>query len=256
MALRNVFLTTLIAALTLPALASAQYVDPNDSVRFESDLSDDEFMLTARARAVAVPGFLLGLFFDEHPTHWSEGNRNLSYGAEFVWRKDRRYELSAAFDYADLSMPEAFWQESGDTAQQAEWTELDMQVASVVFSAYWYWDVQEWFSPFVGGGIGPGIILGDIVRYQPRRNSPCYNNLGGGAGESFTPPECLTADGEPDPNAIDFDNPEIEDRVPPVVPIINISGGMRFNLGPHAVLKLEAGFYTYVFAGLSLGGQW
>ncbi|RAL20293.1 hypothetical protein DL240_18105 [Lujinxingia litoralis] len=255
MAARSLFFAALLALLTLPAVASAQYVDPNDSVRFDSELTTNEFMLTARARAVAVPGFMLGLFFEEHPTHWSEGVSNMSYGAEFVWRKDRRYELSVAFDYADLSMPEAFWQEKGDSAQQADWTEIDMQVASLVFSAYWYWDVQKWFAPFVGGGLGPGFILGDIVRYEPRRNSPCYNNLGG-ATEAFTPPECLTADGRPDPNAIDFDNPEVEDRVPPVVPIINVSGGMRFTIADHAVLKLEAGFYTYVFAGLSIGGQW
>lgn len=242
------------AAMATPA--QAQYVDPNDDVRFESEKqSDNEFMILARARAVKIPDFLLGIFFDEHASHWDGGVNNMSYGAEFVWRKNGEYEFSLGIDYADLSMASDFWRESGKSRTAAEFTEIDLQVVSVVFSSYWFWDVQEWFSPFVGGGIGPGIVMGDIKKFKATPGSPCYNQLDANSA-GYDSPECLNANGEPNPGSFDVANPKIEDSVPAVLPILNVSGGARFNLGKYAVLKLEAGFYTYVFAGASIGGQW
>ncbi|MBA2661531.1 MAG: hypothetical protein H0U74_04505 [Bradymonadaceae bacterium] len=247
-----------VVVLVLCSLASApawaQYVDPDDSVRFSGELENDEFMILMRARAVKIPDFMLGLWFDRHASHWGDGPSNMSYGAEFVWRKGVEYEFSLGIDYADLSMHSDFWLESGKSATSAEFTEIDMQIVSVVFSTYWFWDVQPWFSPFVGGGIGPGIILGDIVKYKPRPDSPCYNRLNG--ADAYSSPECLNANGQPNESSFDVENPKIEDSLPPVVPMINVSGGARFNVGKHAVLKLETGFYTYLFAGVSLGGQW
>ncbi|MFU8807351.1 MAG: hypothetical protein ACNA8W_26315 [Bradymonadaceae bacterium] len=232
--------------------ASAQYVDRDDNVRFAEEFKTDEFMVMARVRAVTVPGFIMGIWFDEHARHWTEGQRNLSYGAEFIWRKDREYEFSVAVDYADLSMPEGFWLESGKTARSSEWTTVDMQIVSLVFSAYWFWDIQPWFSPFVGGGLGPGLILGDITKAKPRRDSSCYNQLEG-APDVFSAPECFNA-GEPDHSQ--FENPVVEDRVPIVIPMLNATVGTRFNIGRHGVLKIETGFYSYFYAGMSIGAQW
>lgn len=249
------FLATLLALATLPAFASAQSRDDlTESVRSEDARTPNAFMLTARMRAVAFPDLFLGLFFDEHASHWSRGQRNFSYGGEFVWRRGLDLELGLAIDYADLTMPEDFWLEAGDGAQSADWTEIDMQLLSVVFSAYWFWNVQPWLTPYLGGGIGPGFLLGDVVRYEPNRQSGCYSDLGYGNGDlGFTDPNCLRPDGQPSENAVDYDNPNIDDRIPSVVPIIHLSAGLRFNLDDYAVLKLEAGFYTYLFAGASLG---
>lgn len=248
-----ILLLLLLALFAVPSVAFAQHGDISDNVRFQDDLDPNEFMITARARAITVPNFVLGIFWDEHSSHWSGDQRNMSFGGEFVWRRGADFELGVALDYADLSMPEAFWLDSGENPQSADWTEVDMQIFSVVFSAYWFWDVQPWFTPFLGGGIGPGFILGDVVRYQPDRQSACYNNLGGNAG--FTPPECFRPDGSPDPDSIDFDQADIEDRVPPVVPMVNLTAGTRFNIGDTFVLKLETGFYSYFFAGAALGAQ-
>lgn len=241
------------AAMATPA--QAQYVDPNDSVRFEDQKETNEFMILARARAVKIPDFVLGIFFDEHASHWDDGVSNMSYGGEFVWRKNGEYEFSLGIDYADLSMASEFWRESGKARTAAEFTKVDLQIVSVVFSSYWFWDVQEWFTPFVGGGIGPGIVIGDIKKYKPLPGSACYNKLEA-SDAGYDSPECLSSKDEPNPGSFDVANPKIEDSVPPVIPMLNISGGARFNLGKYAVLKLEAGFYTYVFAGASIGGQW
>ncbi len=246
-------LVAFLLVAAAPLEAQAQYVDRDDNVRFEDEFDRSEFMVTPRIRAIVVPDFILGAWFDEHASHWDEGS-NLAYGFDFVWRKVGDFEISTALEYADLSMPSAFWQESGDQPSDAEFTEVDMQLLSLVFSAYWYWDVEEWFAPYVGGGIGGGVVLGDIVRYEPRQGSTCRGGLGGST--SFAPNSCFNDSGGPDPSQIDVDNPDVEEDIPPVVPMVNLTGGLRFNMGEHGVAKLEVGFYDYFFAGASLGAQW
>ena len=253
MAIRSLLIVLAFGVLAIPSLASAQHGDVSDEVRFEEELNPNEFMFTGRVRAVRVPDALLGIFFDEHASHWSQGQRNFSYGGEFVWRRGNDFELGVAFDYADLSMPEAFWMEEGEAARSADYTTIDLQVYSVVFSAYWFWDVQPWLTPFVGGGIGPGFIAGDVVRYDSR--GICESQMG---GDQFASDDCFV-DGDPRQgardDAIDRNNPDVADSIPPVIPVINLTTGLRFNIADHGVLKLEAGLHPYLFAGLGFGGQ-
>lgn len=240
------------AAALGPGEASAQVLDDAHSVSFQ-ERPDNEFYLAPRMRAIVVPSWILGMWYDEHSTHW-DGQTNLAYGLEFVWRKVGAYEISTAIEYADLSMPNAFWLESGDPAQKADYTEIDLQLLSLVISGYWYWDVEEWFAPYVGGGIGIGMVLGDIYRFKAQSGSACADALGGTSG--FAPNECFDDNREPQPDAIDLASKTLEDRVPGVVPVLNLTGGLRFNMGEHAIAKLEVGFYDYFFGGLSIGAQW
>lgn len=249
--MRSTFLTSLFVALTgllaSPA-AFAQYIDHDDRARFESELAQDEFMAVARFRAIMVPPFALGLFFDEHANNWENGNTNFAYGVEFSWRRSTDFEIGLAIDYADLSMAGQFWLASDDPPEDADWTVVDASLLSVVISSYWFWNINEWFTPYVGGGIGPGFIIGDVLKYNPRVGSPCRQS------GVFNPPGCLDENGQPD-LAAHFDPAEKED-IPPILPVINVVGGARFNIQKHGVLKLELGFQNYLFAGISAGGQW
>lgn len=236
-----------------PREASAQYVDRDDNVRFDDEFDQNEFLVAPRIRAILVPDWMLDIWYDHHESQW-DGKSNLAYGLEFVWRKVDAYEISTAIEYADLSMPSGFWQESGDSPSQSDYTEVDLKLLSAVVSGYWYWDVQKWFSPYVGGGIGVGVPIGDIVRYDPVAGSSCESGLGGSSG--FAPNSCFKDNGDPDPSAIDLSSRNVEDSVPVAVPVINLSGGARFNIGKYGVAKLELGFYDYFFVGLSAGGQW
>lgn len=255
MANKRLSFCLLVAALLIaPLSAWAEPEDPIAGVEFTDDLRTNEFMITARARAITVPGFLLGAFLDQHGSHWAEGHSNMSYGAEFVWRRGDDFELGFAVDHADLSMPGAFWLEKNKDPQKADWTVVDLQLLSVVFSAYWFWNIQPWFAPYVGGGIGPGFMMGNVTYYQPDRSHLCYTDLG--RDPAFAPPGCFLPNGDPDPEAINLDTPEIEDRIPSVIPILNLTAGARFTIADHLVLKLEAGFYDYFFAGAAIGAQW
>lgn len=238
--------------LAAPSSAKAQQVDGDNSISFDKDVKN-QFYIAPRIRAIVVPDWLLDSFYDQHASHWDDGP-NLAYGLEFVWRKVDAYEISTAIEYADLSMPSEFWLESGDQPSDADYTELDLQMLSLVVSGYWYWDAQKWLSPYIGGGIGAGILLGDIVRYDAKEGSSCADSLGGSDG--FASNDCFGDNGEPNPDAIDIASRKVEDNVPPVIPVVNATGGLRFNIGEHAIAKLEVGFYNYFFGGVSLGGQW
>jgi hypothetical protein len=239
----------LLSLVIVVPTASAQYVDRDDSARFDDEFDENDFMIVARSRAVVVPGFLLDIGFDRRQSHWSDGQQNYSFGGEFSWRRMDQFEYSLGVDYADLSMADGFWLESGDAADEADWTTVDLQVLSVVFSIYWIWDVEPWFTPFVGGGIGPAFLLGDYTKRNPSAGSQCRAGLASG---DETPDACFNADGSI--NEGQFDAPQPED-LPPVLPIINITGGVRFNIGDYAVLKLETGFYSYFYAGAGVGVQ-
>lgn len=248
----RILMLSVVLLLLFVAPASAQYVDRNDDIRFDTPVKN-QFYLAPRIRAILIPSWILGAWYEEHATHWDD-RANLAYGMEFVWRKVGAYEIGAAVEYADLSMPSGFWLEKGDSPEQADYTEIDLKLVSLVASGYWYWDVQPWLSPYVGGGLGLGIVLGDITRYDPVPGTSCERALGG--SNPFAPDACFGPDGKPDPSAIDLANKKIEDRVPSIVPVLNLTGGLRFNIHEHFIAKMEVGFYNYLFAGLSLGAQW
>jgi len=252
----SVAIVAFAVALGASVPASGQYVDDTEDVRFEEG-SENAYQVVGRFRAVGIPNFLLDAFYDRHSANWRDGQTNFAYGVEFLWRKIDAFELSVAAEFANLGMPRDWWIESGKADTAADFVDVDGGLASLVFSGYWYWDVEPWFAPYVGGGLGLGVIVGDVTKFDPRRNSGCRESLSNDprSGSRFGGGPCYRE------GRVDFRNDEqfereIEDGVPPVVPVVNATGGARFNIGRNGVVKLEVGFYDYVFAGLSAGAQW
>lgn len=241
-------LAAVLLCTMFSAQASAQYVDRDESARFEDDKKSNEYMFNLRGHAIVIPGFVLSWFWQEHANHWSSGHPNFAWGGEFTWRRNGEYELGVAVDWADLSMPAEWWLDHNDPLDDADWTTQELKLLSIHFFSRWFWDVEPWFSPFIGLGIGPGIVLGKVTRYNPSPSSQCRRELASG---QFPPP--CTADGADTSSG--FDDGKVE-GVPPVVPVIAFGGGVRFNIKEVGMLKLEVGFQDYFYAGLGLGAQW
>ncbi|MFB6265353.1 MAG: hypothetical protein ABEL76_17270 [Bradymonadaceae bacterium] len=243
-----------LAGVAAPDSASAQYVDETDDMRFEDEFDKNEFHVVGRVRAIGIPNFFLDAAFDKHSAHWRNGQPNFAYGAEFVWRKAGAFELSVAAEYADLGMPSDWWLEKGENDRAADYIDFDLGMASLVFSGYWFWDVNHWFSPYVGGGLGLGVLFNNVERFEPKPRSNCKRNLGEPGG-GFGGDACFSG-GQNPRKSDEFQKPDPEDDIWPVAPVINITGGARFNIKEHGVIKVEVGFYDYVFAGISGGARW
>lgn len=245
-----------LAGLLITSPASAQFasgVGGEDAME-RGDIDRMEFMVTLHTRAAFVPDGLLGAFYDEHANLWTDGRSNASFGGAFSWRQRGELELSVLVDWVDLSTPDAFWKEAGKPAADADWTQIDLQVLSIAFASYWNWSPTPWLSPYIGGGIGVGVLLGDVVRYDPVSNSACEQGLGEDPNQ-FAPDVCFGADGSPDPNQVELGQPETGLPIP-VIPVVHAAGGVRFNIAEHAVLRLELGLNNYLYAGASIGAQW
>jgi opacity protein-like surface antigen len=215
---------------------------------------DDESQIVGRVRVVGVPNVALGAMYDYHASSWQDGEPSLAYGVEFLWRKVDAFELSAALEYADLGMTGSYWKRSDAKAIGSDWVEFDLAMASAVFSGYWYWDATDWLSPYIGGGLGVGYVLGEATTYNPRPGSECERALRSGGG-AFPPSACRL--GSTPPSQSDqLAEGRPEDDVWQFVPVVNVTMGLRFNIRRRGVVKLEGGLYDYWFVGLSGGVQW
>lgn len=243
----------LLFALPAHAQFSTSSKNSQDTT-FDADIERTKFMCTAHVRAIMIPEAALDLFYDAHANHWSAGKSNLAYGGSFSWRQRDELELAIHLDYADVGMSPTFWNQSKKPLDEARYTLFDLHVFSAVFASYWSWDPAPWISPYIGGGLGLGVVLGDVTQYRAVENSECRNGLGNDPN-MFTPDSCVQSDGSADPTQIDPNSSKVIDIVP-VVPILHAALGVRFNITAHGVLKLELGLNDYVYAGASLGVQW
>lgn len=250
---RALLVLAAIACVGFPLEAAAQSSDTG-TVELPDEMGRHEYMVTARIRAIALPGFALDPLFDQHPTHWSNGERNLSYGGQFTWRAHGDYELGVAVDWADLRMPKAFWLQAGEDPDQADYVDLDLRMLSVVFTSHWFWDPADWLSPYVGVGLGVGILRGSILQYEPSAGSQCEQDVG--KDGDWMPDSCFGEDGEVDPSQFTADSPKPAERQPPVVPVLNVSGGLRFNIYKYGTIRLEVGLQDHLYAGIGVGAQW
>jgi hypothetical protein len=105
-----------------------------------------------------------------------------------------------------------------------------------------------WLSFLFGGGLDVGFILGDLKEWQ--------------AGE--TPGDADNNNAEvdcgPAPTAAydryktcKVDSYLVKDgTIPPVIPMVDILVGMRFNIADRAAIRLEGGFHYMLYGGASV----
>lgn len=250
-------LVGLAATLIWASPVAAQQQDEAGAVGMEryEVLQSSWYMFTLRWRAIHVPDLLLDAFYDQHTGTWDEGHSNYAWGAEFVWRKRGEYELGFALEWADLSSPAGFWLEEGEPAADARWTQNELSLLSLVFTYYTYWDATDWLSPYLGFGLGPGLVLGDFTRHDVVEGSACQQGLGQQEGR-FAPPECFEeGTNQPAAGQVALQSPDVADEILPIIPVASLVAGLRFNIWRFLMAKVEVGFHNYLFAGAHIGAQ-
>ncbi len=250
----------LVSALVVAALmavaspASAQLTDEEkEYLKEKTDGPSSIYLIAPRIRAVTVPSFILDAFLDRHGSNWEDG-ANLGYGMEFVLRKPT-YDLVFGFEWADISMSDDWWLESGDPARKADFTTFPLQIVSLTVGINWFFDISEVFGLYLGGGLGVGLVLGDVEKTDP--SIDCINALetsGDPKDSSRLDQEPCTINGQPQTQP---GTTEIEEDIPPALPIINLAFGTQFTIAEHIAWRIEAGAnLPYFYAGTSIGYMW
>jgi hypothetical protein len=147
------------------------------------------YFLGLRVRDIVVPQFMLEIF----ATGGSTGNAWM-IGPELTTRKDRT-EVDISLMYADYGYGPAMLKGKDDGDIAYEIVTSDLKIAYLTFDLLIDvpLDDKGMFSFLIGGGIGVGIVAGDLYRVQaypsdggapdpkdPKKWTPCT-----GAGDGF-----------------------------------------------------------------------
>ncbi len=209
------------------------------------------YILTPRIRAITIPDFIFDAFLERHSSHWEDGP-NLAYGLEFTLRKPT-YDLVFAFEYADLSQPDNWFLEKDDPARKADWTTFPLALTSLTIGIQWFYEISDVFGLYMGAGLGAGLVIGEVEKTDP--SVECIGALGDDKNADRLDEAPCTVNGEPQLDQTPGST-EVENRVPPVLPLINLYFGAQFTIYKNVVLKLDVGFNDYFYSGLSIGYQW
>ncbi len=238
-----------------PQAASAQLTEEEAKYLKEKQVGPETiYVLTPRVRAIVMPDFVWDLFLERHSSHW-EGQTNLSFGMEFLLRKPS-YDLSFAADFTDYSQPDDWFLEKDDPARKADFTTIPLEIISLTVGVKWFFDISPVFGLFLGGGLGAGVILGEVEKTDP--SPECLLALDSQAdindSAGLDRPPCVDSAGRAQ---LTPGSTEIEEDIPPVLPLVNLSFGAQFTIADHYVIRLETGMdLLYFYSGISLGAQW
>ena len=218
------------------------------------------YQVSARARAIVLPGFFLDPFFSEHTNQWSEGIKNFSYGAEFTTSLPRKYDLVIGAEWVNMRTPDGYWLEDDDPVADANWTESNLSMLTLDVMLRWFKNLnrQETIQLTYGVGIGASVVLGEF-RKQELDTAACSVVTGG----ALDTPEQRN-DRSPDVLSRCFDangNPTVfeevtNENIPPILPALGAGLGMRFLLADRLSFAVEGGFKGYFYGGLNFGYFW
>lgn len=219
--------------------------------------------LGVRGRWTSVPRFMLNIFTDENVPLSS-----YAIGAEF-FRRASSFDLVLGVSYQRLSPSDGNWLGKGNPADTdtdlVQFRNFGMVAFDVAFVLHT--DFSEYVGLLYGGGVGIGIMTGDLLRTSaggpaggpvsaacladPGNEAVCYPVC---AGRRCTEQDLVNSAGV-------RDSPETpsrfsEKKVPTVLPVVNILTGLYFRVPalPGLELRIEGGFFfPYFFLGSALG---
>lgn len=224
-----------------------------------SDLHEEElkrhYFLGARFRDIVVPQFLLELFAKGGAT----GNLWL-VGPELSMRKAGT-EIDISLSYADYGFGPAMFKGNNEPDTAYEIVKSDLKLLYLTFDLLFDFPLDKagMFDFLVGGGLGVGVVMGDLYRNQayPSNGTPDPSNaakwttcsaIGDGVAGY-----CDNGNGHYNK----YSEPSWADggQKPIVIPWISLPQvSLRIKPMKHLQTRIDAGFsVTGFFTGLSAG---
>ena len=266
-------LPALVLACGLPATANAQTTSdgigvtvddeeavPDDAVGDAEDLinlAEYEhrfYQVSGRAWGIMVPDGLIDAFFDAHTNMWTDGVRNFSYGLEFTTRMPDRYDLVLSLDWANLRTPDGFWLEEGDPVRDAEYAANNLSAVTIDTSFHWHIRLDRVGNVQLYYGLGLGLLafVGDFTKYDVDSQLCEFDDDDRASGDVSLLNRCFDDQGQP------FISDRQEDQnIPPVLPSISATLGLRFLVADAVAISLEGGWKSiYAYGGIEIGYFW
>lgn len=248
-------LPILCALFLLPSEASASDqasstagdASSREAMRREISQDSRSFMMEAglRLRSLSVPRSILSTQFTEAsddgwpiPGEDRPNVRGLAYGPEFVL-KWQASNLFLYFERLDLSWEGGYWDDRDaegdflDGSYLLPSDNLGMYAIGADYAAEIHLirtgQTNDWFgwSLLLGGGLGIGVVTGDIAYWESTPDSAlqAYEKY-----EIGDPPSATAA-------------------IPRVLPVVDILAGFRFNIHDRLGLRIEGGLHNALFWG-------
>ena len=252
-------------SLLLPAAVSAQdeaevYApDVNETPRFSRP---GFYAISPTVSYVNIPNFVLDGFFSRHTGMWEGDAVNLSYGLSWSYSRPDAYEISAAVQQTSMATGDGYWLEKGDRVEEADWTTNNLSMLSVETQFHWLTGMSGDGRTQLAYGFGLGVakVSGKFKKYD-LNVAECsgLTNEERLSTDAALLDKCFTDNGDP-AFVLDGEKPKfiVEDKIPPVVPVLSASIGLRQAISDNAVLALDMGIRAPqgLFVGLSAGFQW
>jgi hypothetical protein len=255
----------LSVSLLLPAGAFAQeeaevYApDVNETPTFANR---GFYAVSPNLAYVNIPNVLLDGFFSRHTGMWEGDAINLSYGLSWSYSRPDAYEISATVQQTSMATADGYWLEKGDRVEEADWTTNNLSMLSVETQFHWLTGLSGDGRTQLAYGFGLGVakVSGEFKKYD-LNVAECddWSPVDRLSTDAALLDKCFTDTGEP-AFVLDGGKPKfaVEDKIPPVVPVLSASIGLRQELSENAVLGLDMGIRAPqgLFVGLSAGFQW
>lgn len=201
--------------------------------------------LNMRGRWMTIPSSVLDIwYFNENDQGANPLPRPKAHGyavgVEYVL-KPAPSNWTFYLEYAGSTMQDGYFDDVEDPADHddGEYIRPDAFGMMVGGANYAHEIVATpWMSFLVGGGLGVAVVTGDLTK---------WNHGGSDDNEA----DCLP--NSPAYERVDVCQSDGPKRIPGVLPMVDISAGVRFNLGDSANIRLEGGIHDMLYAGAAAG---
>ncbi|HEY4238432.1 MAG TPA: hypothetical protein VGM88_01410 [Kofleriaceae bacterium] len=205
-----------------------------------------EYGVGVRLRSVYVPKSILELFLDRA----AGGAHNYGVGVDLTRRRGN-LELQLGFEYEKLTVGEGVWINKGDNVAQGD--EADYVLSpdhsgnhlgwiTAEFTFINHTPINKYVSFRYGGGLGLGVILGELDHY----NIICAP----GSTNDNPSPGCVPDRFGGTGTYHEGTQTQVAYNLPPVFPVVNAIIGFQFKPTDKWTINVEGGIRTLPFFGI------
>jgi len=224
-----------------------EHTPPPEAASADEVVNPVEYGVGIRARSVWVPKAILELFVDRS----AGGAQNYGFGVDLTRRRGTT-ELQLGFEYERVNVGQGVWINKGDNVASGDEADFvlgpdasghQLSWFTVEFTFLNHAEINKTFAVRYGGGLGLGIVLGELDHY----------NIICAAGTTNEGPEpgCVPPRFGGQGTYSEGSEVQVAYNLPPVFPVVNAIVGLQIRPTENVTINVEGGIRTLPFFGVS-----